>query len=558
MNEQEMMRVLDFIGRSRALLASSIGGLGPDADWAIVSHLVRAHLLKQRMTITELIRVSGLPYGTATRRIQKMIADGAIERVSTERGASWYDLAASAELRRAAEGLVQQTKILLAQTLGMRDDWTSDEDYFFGEARAHMAEMLPPRSLMPSGPGGIAAQGLKFLFHDDNYFASLRNLWVDIRSSAGKGGDFQLASLPQLYEMLLANAARPVSEFDVVTLNLPWVPELISKEIIAPMDPHVEPDDMKCLHPAIWNSGLWNGQRAGFPLYVTVEALAARKDLFEAGNLRFPRTPAEVLKTARRLHRPKDGIAGVSWNGARGVPIASAFMFFLGDHRGSVVTPSSHPSAPGWRAALTTDAAAATLGFMRELLEVSPDDVLTFDGDRTMYEFMAGRSSMAYVWSMRAARFEFDLQSRVRGHVQYLPHPNLNGTQRVVPIGGFLLAIPANLPKERAVLAAQAIRWMTSAGARASHVQNGLPLVPEFGVGSDTELDATSPIVSFVKTLARDNLLDLSMRPVIPVYHWIESILGEEIHDALSGIRDDATALERANLRIQAFLDRMN
>jgi multiple sugar transport system substrate-binding protein len=88
-------------------------------------------------------------------------------------------------------------------------------------------------------------------------------------------------------------------------------------------------------------------------------------------------------------------------------------------------------------------------------------------------------------------------------------------------------------------------------------LQNGLPLVPEFSVGSDVEFDATSPIVSFVKKQARDNLLDTSMRPAIPVYHWIEEILGEEIHDALSGHTDDATALERANSRIQTFLDRM-
>jgi multiple sugar transport system substrate-binding protein len=106
-------------------------------------------------------------------------------------------------------------------------------------------------------------------------------------------------------------------------------------------------------------------------------------------------------------------------------------------------------------------------------------------------------------------------------------------------------------------LAAQTIDWMTSSGVRAGHVQNGLPLVPEFGVGSDTEFDAASPIVRFVKGLARDNLLDTSMRPALPVYHRIEQVLGEEIHDVLSGTSSASAALSRANSRIQALLDRM-
>jgi multiple sugar transport system substrate-binding protein len=542
-----------------------VHGVEPDADWAIVSHLMRAYLKGQRVTITELILVSGLPYGTASRRIQRMISEGLIDKQATARGPKWFDLVASEALRRYCEAFAQQIKILVARTLGMRNDVGHDEDYFFGETRANMVDMLPPQSLRLSFPTEGAPQSLRFLFHDDNYFASLRNLWADIRASAGKGGDFAMVALPQLYETLLQNATREVSEFDVVTVNLPWVPELISKEIVMLVGEFPGQTDTRSFHPAIWDCASWDKQQAGTPLYVTVEALAARKDLFEAAKLTFPKTPTDVLTTARRLHNPGQGMSGVAWNGARGTPIASAFMFFLGDHHGAVVSQSVDarsrrdvPRPPSqWRAMLESPEAKEALRFMRQLLDVSPPDVLTFNGDRTMYEFMTGKCAMAYVWSMRAARFEFDLLSRVKGNVRYLPHPNVRGVRQGVPVGGFLLAIPSNLPKERAALAAQAINWMTSFGARVSHLQNGLPLVPEFSVGSDFEFDATSPIVSFVKGLARDNLLDTSMRPVIPVYHWIEEILGEEIHDALSGLRDDSAALERANSRIQVFLDRM-
>jgi multiple sugar transport system substrate-binding protein len=564
MNDYEMLRIIDFVERSRSSFGGSIQGIDPDADWLIVSHLIRADLKGERVGISELIRISDLPYGTANRRIQRMISEGLITKEVSE-GSKRFDLAPTETLHRDFRSFAQHVKVLVAQTLGMRSDADRADDYFFGDPRAKIAEMLPPPTLRGDHAAGGNAPNLRFLFHDDNYFASLRNLWTDIRASAGKGADFAMASLPQLYEALVCNATREVSEFDVVTANLPWVPELISKDIVTPVEEFEALTDLRSFHPALWNCASWNGRQAGVPLYVTVEALAARADLFEAAKLSFPRTPSDVLTTARRLHDPKRGLGGVAWNGARGTPIASAFMFFLGDHHGSVVSPSADAGEAGgvtregqrWRAMLECPEAREALQFMRDLLEVSPSDVLTFNGDRTMYEFMSGKTAMAYVWSMRAARFEFDLSSRVRGHVRYLPHPNVRGVRQSVPVGGFILAIPSNLPRERAILAAQAVGWMTSFGARVSHLQNGLPLVPEFSVGSDIEFDATSPIVSFVKKQARDNLLDTSMRPAIPVYHWIEEILGEEIHDALSGRRDDSDALERANTRIQTFLDRM-
>lgn len=46
-------------------------------------------------------------------------------------------------------------------------------------------------------------------FHDDNYFALLRDLWPDFRSNAGSRG-LHNGALPQLYDTLLTNATARV------------------------------------------------------------------------------------------------------------------------------------------------------------------------------------------------------------------------------------------------------------------------------------------------------------------------------------------------------------
>jgi len=563
MNDIELLRVVDFVGRTRTPFVGLVAGAEVDASWTITSHLIKCELLDRRPTVTELVRASGLPYGTATRRIQKLVDAGLIVKVSAGETGKSYVLAPSATLRASFIGYAQQIKALLAEAVGQRDDTRSDERYYFGDLHSSITELLPPEALRLRQEG--ATHGLKFLFHDDNYFNSLRDLWTDFRANAGSREDFTLLKLPALYDTLLRNATLPESAFDIVALNFPWLSEFADKELIAPLDepPYEGLISGHDFHPTVWEAGTWKLHQYGVPLYVTVEGLTARKDLFSDLNLRYPRTLNELLNTARRLHAPRRKRYGLSWNGARGMPIASAFMFFLNAHAGSVIEKVATPEDRGrdpakplrWRAALDSDAAIATVRFMRELLLVSSPEVLEHDWNRSMSEFMAGGSALCYVWSMRAARFEFDLLSKVKGNVRYLPQPNLNGVRCAVPVGGFLLAVPGNLPRERTAVALQAIKWMTSSKAMRTQVRNGFPVAPRFSVSSDPEMSATSPVVGFVDRLAKQGLLRNDMRPLTPVYTRIEEVLGEKIHDALSGKVPDERALSLAQQQIQALLD---
>jgi multiple sugar transport system substrate-binding protein len=562
MNQLELLRVVDFISRTRTPFVSLVAGAEVDASWTITSHLIRAELIDRKLTVTELIRASGLSYGAASRRVQKLIESGLIVREAARETGKSYRLTASSALRESFVQYAHQIKSLLAEAVGQRDDSPSDEHYYFGDLHTSISELLPPEALRLRLEG--ASHALKFLFHDDNYFSSLRDLWTDFRANAGSREDFTLLKLPELYDTLLRNATLPESAFDIVALNFPWLPEFADKELVSPIDSGLHDGLISGndFHPSVWETGAWDSQRFGVPLYVTVENLAARRDLFSDANIPYPRTLKELLAAARRLHAPRRKRHGVSWNAARGMPIASAFMFLLNAHAGSVLVKQS--DKPGsrkgriarhpWKGGLDTDAAGATVAFMRDLLAVSSPDVLQFDWNRSMAEFMSGNSALCYLWSMRAARFEFDLMSKVKGRVHYMPHPNLKGIKCAVPIGGFLLAIPSNLPKEREAIALQAIKWMTSSKAMRTQVRNGFPVAPRFSVSSDPEMSATSPIVGLVDRLAKQDLLSNTMRPVTPVYTRIEEALGEEIHDALAGKTSDTRALSRAQDRIQSLL----
>ena len=561
MNDLELLRILNFIGRTRSPFAERVPGADTDASWNITAYLVKAELLNRKVGTTELIEASGMPYGTASRRIQKLIAAGVVtKQPAREVGNSFY-LAASPLLRQSVTEYAHRIKSMLAEVAGQRNDSQVDDHYHLGDLQTSINDLLPPEALRLKIEKG--SYGLKFLFHDDNYFTSLRDLWTDFRANAGSREDFTLLKLPDLYETLLRNATLPESAFDIVALNFPWLHEFANKELVASLTAPAFEGLLsgQDFHPSVWESGAYGAEQFGVPLYVTVEGLAARKDLFSDANLAYPRTLKDLLAAARQLHAPRRKRYGLSWNAARGMPLASAFMFFLNANEGTVLVPQpvegtqAAQGAVRWRSALISDAARQTLEFMHALLEVSAPDVLQYDWNHSLNEFMGGNSAMCYTWSMRAARFEFDLSSRVKGKVHYLPQPNLSGVRCAVPVGGFLLAVPSNLPPERAALALQSIKWMTSSNAMRSQVRNGFPVAPRFSVSSDPVMRATSPIVGFVDGLAQQDLLSTAMRPLTPIYTRIEEILGEEIHDAMAGRVSDQEALQKAHLRIQRILD---
>jgi multiple sugar transport system substrate-binding protein len=245
------------------------------------------------------------------------------------------------------------------------------------------------------------------------------------------------------------------------------------------------------------------------------------------------------------------------------MPVASSFMFFMGCCGQPIVSLRRTPEGfstdrldeQHMRPQVDSEVGRQVLDYMHRLVEISPPGVLEFDWDDSCEVFLSGRAAMGYVWTMRAARFEYEIRSAVKRRVEYLPQPAGPRGQNVSPIGGFLLCIPSNLPEERTQLAIEAIAWMTSREAMKVYVQNGFPIAPRFSVSADPEAAASSQIVRFVDGLAKRNLLRNWQRPHVPLYTRFETILGEEIHNALQGTKTDAAALKSAQDRMSRLLE---
>lgn len=561
LTSHELSRIVDFLRKLRTPFDEGLPDAKPDVFWNVVLELVDAHLRQRPIDKSGLITLARVPYSTGNRMVTKMVADNLIRQVPRGQGLKTHFLEPSDKLLTAFLGYANHVKAHLAKTFGLRKGTEANEYYFGGSYFA--SQIISP--VQGGDIGGTVPGDIRFLLNDDNYFASMRNMWSDFRNDLGRKSSFDLHRLPQLYSKALTTGKCRTPDYDVVSLNMPWLGEFAEKGCLAPLDELLTDAAINALdfHPSVWGTGNWNGIQYGIPLYCTIEILAARRDLFEEQGITYPKTFDETIRAARALHRPGSEFYGIAWNGQRGMPIANSFMFFLAACQKTVIDMPLR-NQDSWRydrfeklkLQIDTDASLEVIEYMKQLVEVSPPDIANMDWERRITCFMSGQAGMAYCWTMRAARFEHELSSRVARRVTYLSPPSRRLGRIAAPIGGFLMTIPAQVPPSRQRQIINAIAWMVSPEAMKAHVKNGFPVAPRFSVCADPEALASSPIVRMVDQMARRDELVTWARPPVPEFNLIERTLGLEIHDAVFNGKSPRQAIRDAENTIRREVGR--
>jgi multiple sugar transport system substrate-binding protein len=192
--------------------------------------------------------------------------------------------------------------------------------------------------------------------------------------------------------------------------------------------------------------------------------------------------------------------------------------------------------------------------YLIELLKVSPPDILATTWYDRARIYARGGAAMAYCHTLLAHLFELDPASPAHGNTGYLPPPPGIGARAVSPLGGYAIAIPANIAPDRTAAVWEGVRVMTSPGAAKLFVANGSLASPRFSVNRDPEVAGLSPVIGIVDKMARDGVLRMWPRPPVDGISGVITAAGEEIHDMLQGHRTPREALARAQDRALRYL----
>ncbi|WP_102225293.1 ABC transporter substrate-binding protein [Acidimangrovimonas sediminis] len=531
----------------------------PNPYLAMASHLVRNHLEGKTVTPSSLVAASGVPYATAVRRLADMTEAGLIEQRPRTASGKTFSLHASAKLLDSWSHLSTRIQRLARQHLVAAP--LAERDYYFGGSYSEGRSIKPPVVLPEplSLPGGV-----RVLVHGDPTFMVMETLKRQFEHIIGTGISQRAFSIDRLHEEALRNGHRKASHYDIIAIDLPWIGEFAKKGLILPLDEvmdiaRLDPGDF---HTAGWRAAHWAGRPYGVPSQTTPELFFYRKDLFAAEGLEPPKTTGAVLEAARRLHAPAHGRYGIAWNAARGTALGHTFMMTCADFGQPVV--DLDPIAGGFDAdhldrddfvpQFDTPAAEAAAEYLLELMNYSPPDILSMSWYERVRPYAAGRVAMAYGYTLLAPYFELDPGSPAHDTTGYLPHPAGPGGAPVAPVGGYVMAIPANLPPERRAAAAEALIAFTSPAAQKLYIQNGSRTAPRYSVGADPEVQRLSPIFEAVDGMSWRDELQFWPRPPVPRICDLIEICGQELHDMLRGVTTPRAALARTQSRAEDAL----
>ena len=553
-----ILNVLNFLGDLVAEVDSAFHAKAPNPYLNMAMTLVRSHVEGKPVTATTLIAAADVPYATGRRKLQEMLESGMIEQRPRTKSGKTFSLHPSAELLATWNQFSDRVMRSAKQQLGGSSQSKTEQDYYFGGSYMTGQSIQPPQVLRE--PLALSG-GLRILVHGDPTFMVMENLKRQFEQVIGTKINQRAFSIDRLHEEARRNAERKISRYDIIAVDLPWIGEFVEAGMLLPLNNvlDIERLDPSDFHTAGWKAAHWRGEPYGVPSQTTPELLFYRKDWFAEAGLEPPRTTAEVLEAAAVLHDPAHGRYGIAWNAARGTALGHEFMMACADFGQPIL--NLQKIAGGYDAdvagrndlvpTIDTPLALEAAEYLKALLEFSPPDILSMSWYERVRPYAAGKIAMAYGYTLLAPYFELDSSSPAYGQTGYLPHPAGPSGQQIAPVGGYVLAIPANLPKERRAAAAEGLIAFTSPEAQKLYVQSGSRTSPRYSVGADPDVRRLSTIFEAVDAMSWRDELQFWPRPPVPQISEIISICGQEMHDMLRGIHSPREALIRAQARAE-------
>jgi multiple sugar transport system substrate-binding protein len=555
-----MIRLLDFAEQLEKA-GESLLGLRRGREMRIIVHLVRNYLSGKLTTSSSLAAASGLSYGTAMRTIGRMKTRGlVVERARTATGKS-VSLHPSAALLDQWQDYARQCRILTGSAFRLYVDDLESEASSFLTRRANTP--APPLPAVFTSKLALR-RSLRTLVHADPTFMAMNRLRRHFEMMFGVQIASRAFSIDRLRAEIIENSALAVSKYDIIACDFPWFGEMAAAGRLLPLDPLIAQSDFDAddFHHDALASTRYRGCQYGVPILTTVEMLVYRTDLLAEAAALPPATVGETLEVARRLHDPGRDRYGLAWNGARGTPLGHSFIMIMGAFGRPVVNLRPTPDGfdAEWaegeetRPMFMSAEARKTAEYLCELVAYSPPDILDMSWYDRAAAFADGRAAMAYSHTLLAPLFELNEKSPAYRRTGYLPHPVGGAGRPIAPLGGYAVAIPANIAPERISAVWTALQALTSAHAVKLYTMNGSLACARKSVASEPEVRALSPMISAIDDMASRGFLKMWPRPPTPDIPDIIAIAGEEIHDALSGSKSVAAALQDAQNRADRLM----
>ncbi|MBY5326076.1 ABC transporter substrate-binding protein [Rhizobium leguminosarum] len=378
---------------------------------------------------------------------------------------------------------------------------------------------------------------------NDPFGGVLTKLAAKFKEDTGAELKVEVMDYGTLLTKTTADFVGDTKGYDLVTMDIVWAGAYAENGYSVDLTDWVKRDaaelDLDDIYPVILESlGQYNGHYVAFPFAAYANVLAYRKDLFEAAGLAVPKTVEELVSDAKKLTDPSKKQYGFVANGQKGPAVAQDWMQYNNQMGGSILGKDGLP-------ALNSPENVESLAVYKQLfVETAPPGAIEYDWGGREESFRQGVAAMMQTWSVGAPGYSDPASSNVVGKVGITTAPVGAGVSPQYGVGGWGMAINADIDAKQKEAAWTFIKWLTSKKIHKEFNLEGAGSFMRKSQMTDPDLTAKFDFLPVVaKTYENGNG---DYRPRIPEYPEIQDILGAAVNSVLAGAAEPKAALDEA------------
>jgi multiple sugar transport system substrate-binding protein len=383
---------------------------------------------------------------------------------------------------------------------------------------------------------------------NDQFARVLAELAPQFAKETGATVSVDILSYPELLTKVTADFIGDTKGYDLVTMDIVWSGQFAEAGYTVDLTDWIKRDeaelDLADVYPSLLHAlGSYGGKQVAYPLAGYANVLAYRKDLYEGAGLKPADTMEDHVANILKLTNKDAKQYGFVANGQKGPAVAQDWMQYNLQLGGSILDADGKP-------ALNSDANVASLAAYKKLFdEAAPPGAADYDWGAREESFRQGLVANMQTWSIGAADYDNVEISKVAGKVGIKLSPTAKGLPTQYGIGGWALAINADISDEEKAAAWHFIKWITSRPVHKDFNMRGAGSYLRKSEMTDPDLLAKYPFLPVLAESFEKGNGDY--RPRIPQYPEIQDLLGTAVNAVLIGNADPKAALDDAQAKAE-------
>lgn len=334
-------------------------------------------------------------------------------------------------------------------------------------------------------------------------------------------------------------SAAPAGTYDTVLVDVIWPAEFASKKMIVDITDRFPESERSKIFDGALKTTEYQGSYYGVPWILDTKYFFYNKEMLKEAGIAPPDTWDAVVEAARALKSQGVVEYPLVWSWAQAEALMCDYATLLGAYGGRFFDEGGKP-------AFNTGGGLQALEFMRmtldeELSNPASTESLEEDVRRIISQ---GEAAMALNWTYMFALANDPNESQVAGQIE-IAHtpagpagaPGVNGSMGIAVSNG----------SQNQDEAWRYIQFMTSQEVQNQYAKLSLPIWKS-SYEEQEVVDALPQVVP----VAKEQLNDMILRPIVPQYNEVSQDMQVEIQRALTGDKTPKQALDDAASSVES------